>query len=358
MATDFPTSLDAYLRPGATSLMDPTGLSGDVAIDNILDAIEALEAKVGVTSSVVTTSLDYLIKNASARPGHGHILARGAVDVTATFTEVNRLTGVTAGTASASKVLVVDANKDITLGTGDLTATDVNATDVILSNTGVLQFGATTEVQGFYNGWTKSTDTWLYASATSFTIAGVDRTGFYKKGDKLRLKQGGSYKYFYITSVAFAANTTITITGGSDYTLANAGITDNYYSHESTPNGFPDIFNFTASPTGYSGTPTTVATMKLIENEMTLYISISGTSNATTKGFTAPVTSASTITYSGFGFVQTGGVTDTQTYIELPASSTAVSMFLMTVTGATINTSTAWSSAGAVNFKFIFKYLI
>lgn len=60
----------------------------------------------------------------------------GAVDLTGTFkiggttvtsdaSEINKLDGVTAGTASAGKVLIVDSNKDINLDGGDLTAQNV-----------------------------------------------------------------------------------------------------------------------------------------------------------------------------------------------------------------------------------------
>ena len=44
----------------------------------------------------------------------------GGTAVTSTATELNTVAGVTAGTATASKALIVDANKDISLGTGDL----------------------------------------------------------------------------------------------------------------------------------------------------------------------------------------------------------------------------------------------
>jgi hypothetical protein len=51
----------------------------------------------------------------------------GGTAVTSTAAELNALAGVTAGTATASKALIVDANKDISLGTGDLSCTDVTA---------------------------------------------------------------------------------------------------------------------------------------------------------------------------------------------------------------------------------------
>jgi hypothetical protein len=55
-------------------------------------------------------------------------LKLGGVLVTASAAEFNVLDGSTAGTAVASKALVVDGNKDINLGSGDLTATNVTGT--------------------------------------------------------------------------------------------------------------------------------------------------------------------------------------------------------------------------------------
>jgi hypothetical protein len=46
---------------------------------------------------------------------------------------------------------------------------------------------------------------------------------FHKNGDKIKLTQT-TVKYFYIVGVA---NTLLTVTGGSDYTVANAAITNN-----------------------------------------------------------------------------------------------------------------------------------
>lgn len=118
-----------------------------------------------------------------------------------------------------------------------------------LDNSNILQFGASgitsLHFKYIWDGWQYPNETWTYASSTTFTISG-DKTGNYQKGDKIRLKQGGSYKYFYITAVSYSApNTTVTITGGTDYTLANATITDNYYSKAERPVGFPLIFNWT-----------------------------------------------------------------------------------------------------------------
>jgi len=91
------------------------------------------------------------------------------------------------------------------------------------------------------DGWVASSDTWTYASADSptftFTISGVDRTNVLQPGMRIKLTQTTA-KYFIITAVAFSTNTTVTIYGGTDYTLANAAITSPYYSALKAPYGF------------------------------------------------------------------------------------------------------------------------
>jgi len=84
------------------------------------------------------------------------------------------------------------------------------------------------------NGWTPALETWTYASATRITVPS-GATSKYQKGDKIKLTQT-TVKYFYIVGVA---DTLLTITGGSSYTLTNATITNNYYSKVENPQGFP-----------------------------------------------------------------------------------------------------------------------
>lgn len=91
-----------------------------------------------------------------------------------------------------------------------------------------------------WDGWIAVSDTWTYASATTVTVPS-DATAKYSVGDKVRFTNSGT-KYFYITAVA---STTLTLNGGSDYTVANAAITVPYYSKAETPVGFPQWFNFT-----------------------------------------------------------------------------------------------------------------
>jgi hypothetical protein len=100
-----------------------------------------------------------------------------------------------------------------------------------------------------WDGWLEAKETWTYASATTITVP-AGALNKYNKGDKIKLTQT-TVKYFYIVDVA---DTTLTITGGTSYTLANAAITNNFYSKASTPLGFPPSFSYT--PT-YTFTATT-----------------------------------------------------------------------------------------------------
>jgi len=74
MSTLFPTSIDSPVDPIATNPLNNPSHSGQHQFEN--DAIVALETKVGVNNSAVTTTLDYLLKSTlSVDPGHKHSLA-------------------------------------------------------------------------------------------------------------------------------------------------------------------------------------------------------------------------------------------------------------------------------------------
>ena len=67
MATNFPTSLDAFTNPTAVDTLDSP--PHDVQHADANDAIEALQAKVGVDGSAVTDSLDYKVANFTNKLG-------------------------------------------------------------------------------------------------------------------------------------------------------------------------------------------------------------------------------------------------------------------------------------------------
>ena len=59
MATSFPSGLDALTNPTSSDGLNSPDHAGQHA--NVNDAVEALEAKVGVNGSAVTSSLDYMV---------------------------------------------------------------------------------------------------------------------------------------------------------------------------------------------------------------------------------------------------------------------------------------------------------
>ena len=144
------------------------------------------------------------------------------------------------------------------------------------------------------DGWTTSSDTWTYASASTFTIAGVDRTTTFTKGTRLKFTQTTA-KYAVVVASSFSTNTTVTIAVNTDYTIANAAISANYYSYEASPQGYPTQFNYTPTFTGFSADPATfVAKYAILGNLCTVIFRTlaDGTSNAIGFTITAPVTAA------------------------------------------------------------------
>lgn len=102
--------------------------------------------------------------------------------------------------------------------------------------------GSTVTVAAAADGWYAAGETWTYASADdptfTFTITG-DLTTKYSAGMRAKLTQTTT-KYFIVTKVEHAAGTTtVTLYGGTDYDLANAAITNPYYSMFKAPFGFP-----------------------------------------------------------------------------------------------------------------------
>jgi hypothetical protein len=124
--------------------------------------------------------------------------------------------------------------------------------------------GVTLSLSDASSGWTNASETWTYASADSpsftFTISG-DKTGKYSPGMRAKLTQTTD-KYFIITKVFYSSpDTTVTVYGGTDYTLANASITNPYFSTAKAPQGFPlDPAKWTVetiySSNGNQGNPT------------------------------------------------------------------------------------------------------
>lgn len=150
-------------------------------------------------------------------------------------------------------------------------------------------------------GWMPVTEAWTYASASTINIpsGGASR---YQKGDKIKCTNSGT-KYFNVVGVA---DTLLTVTGGSDYVVDNAGISNVQLSRANRPFGFPDWFAYTTVLSASAGAVSLQDYIRRsfrIDGSMCqVYLAsnftLSGAS-ATFVTFTLPVNSA--VTEPGYG---------------------------------------------------------
>jgi hypothetical protein len=95
-----------------------------------------------------------------------------------------------------------------------------------------------------YGGWAQTEGTWSYASADSpaFTITTPgDLSSMISAGMRVKITQATT-KYFIVTKVSYSSSTnvtTVTLYGGTDYTLTSAAITSQAISSAKAPVGFP-----------------------------------------------------------------------------------------------------------------------
>lgn len=202
----------------------------------------------------------------------------------------------------------------------------------------------------FYRtGWIRDTDPWVYVSATSFQIKNKNVTTRFPVGARLKATQTTD-KYFNVVSNAFSTHTTITITGGSDYSLANAAIDNPCYSYQSCPQGFPSFFNFAETWTGFSTAPTGGSCQFCMHGRTVFMLVVRGTgvSNATTMTVSVPVTSANLYQHA-WGTGMNAG-----TWIEYPCR---ILLTPSATSGTIYNKLTgAWTNSGNKVWEGVFSY--
>jgi len=183
-----PTFVGDVTIPEGDLILGSTAVTSTAAELNKLDGVTATTAELntvaGVTAGTVSASKTVVVDANKDVTGFRNITATGDVTmpegdlilgstaVTATATEINVLDGVTGGTVAASKGVVVDANKDVTgfrniTATGDVTIPDG---DLILGSTAVT--ATATEINAVADGaldwtaWTPTFTNWTKGNAT------------------------------------------------------------------------------------------------------------------------------------------------------------------------------------------------
>ena len=127
MTTNFPTSLDSFTNPTGSDALGSATVPHATQHANVNDAVEALEAKVGVDGSAVTTSLDYK-------------LAQQGLVLVKTQTIGSGVSSVTVSDAFSS---TFDNYRIVTSGTTMSVNTSIQ-----------LRLGAS--ATGYYNAWSGS----------------------------------------------------------------------------------------------------------------------------------------------------------------------------------------------------------
>lgn len=218
-------------------------------------------------------------------------------------------------------------------------------------------------------GWTKSMNTWTYASASTFTITG-DVTSIYTKGTKIKWTQT-TVKYGVVSSSSYSApNTTVTIIVNTSYTIANAAISNNYYSYLDSPFGFPSAFSYSPTWTSASNPQPAIGNGSLsgryIISGKSIRLIMSFTAGTTTTfgtgvwSFSLPVTSA-----GGFERLGTSRIPDSSTgtqYVRLITILTgATTMTYFIEDGTSNNQLTSavpmtWATGDALHADIEYEY--
>ncbi len=225
---NYPTSLDSFQNPTGTDLLENSNaaLDHDVQHSNANDAIEALQAKVGVNSSAVTTSHDYKLSEVTSTDK--------AVSKTATQTLTNKsLTSpkVNVGSDATGDMyyrdvdgtltrIPVGTNTQILISNGTLPSFQDNPAGSDASTTvkGVVEIATTAEITA--GTATGGTGAILVIPASAVGSAGAsklvqfDGTGKYPAVDGSAITNIGIFKAGTATKNTADASTTQNIAHG------------------------------------------------------------------------------------------------------------------------------------------------
>lgn len=235
-------------------------LYGQTTITNQADFVDLRVEQVNgggsgtgtVTSVGVSTNASYLTVGSSPVTTSGTITVNKTTGLTA-----NQFVGTPNGSTGTADLralvaddyptMVGDSGSGGTKGAVPAPASGDAAAGKFLKADGT--FAVPSGTGAAADGWASLGYSLAYASADSptftMTASGVDLTGILSVGMKMKLTQT-TVKYFIITAISFSTNTTITIYGGTSYTLANAAIGSPYYSTAKAPQAFP------LDPTGWT----------------------------------------------------------------------------------------------------------
>ena len=150
MASNFPSSLDTFTNPSSTDALDSVSEPHATQHSDLNDAVEALQAKVGVDGSADTGSLDYQLNALNEINTFTPVVKQGTTTFTVTTNEasyyqVNKLVygvvfvTIASGTGQASQVVTVD----LPINTTSVVGSVVGSAWIFDNNTGIGYGGQT-----------------------------------------------------------------------------------------------------------------------------------------------------------------------------------------------------------------------
>jgi len=341
----YPTDLPSLTNPGGSDKLDNPDHATQHATAN--DLIEALATKLGVDSSAVATTIDYFLKHASgAYRTHKH---DGSSDDGAKLDWDDIWLDAVHSHASNAEGGSGIAEADIVFGASGHDHSGTTSGNLIptagIEDSAITQAKLITKLLA---GWGLLIASGTRTAATTFTVAG-DYTDRVSIGDEVELTDTTT-KYFYITATPTysSPNTTFTISGGSDYTLAG-NPSNIYFSKASSPVGFPQWFAL-AAPTwtvssfdnGSGGQPTTTDYKFCISGRTATVRCLASGTKATTNNVLLFATAGLPVAPVGYSGVSSMGSCE----IDVPASNgqtgsvliVGSSMYLQFTTNITDNT--------------------
>lgn len=214
------------------------------------------------------------------------------------------------------------------------------------------------DISTLVDGWIPVTATWTRTGNHTFTVTG-DVTASYRKGTKVRYKDGGSYEYGVIATSAYVApNTTVTLITNSDYAMAAATITDTYISYIENPAGFPFWFNYAPTFTGFSADPASgIYRWHVTGRRIRVAIRQpnNGTSNSTGFTISAPVaaiTIANMIWDAPCSFVNNSSASATSGNIYMVSAATSFGLITNWSSGAWTASNGKRCATASIEYEF------
>ena len=211
--------------------------------NKIGSAVAAIEQKLGLDSSADQSSHDYKLGEVT---GSDKAVGKSAIQTLTnkTFSDPTIFT------------LGSDATGDIYYRSGDgsLERLAIGTAGTFLTTSGGLPSWGTAPSGGSTDGWISFSTAITRTGTASFTVSG-DCTAIFQKGTKVKYNDGAQDYGVVSTSSLSSGTTTVNLIPNTDYSMANVSITGVYYSYSDVPQGYPDWFNYSISPTWNGNAP-------------------------------------------------------------------------------------------------------